>query len=68
MNSNICDNCNNFMFTYIDAEKTLYNLCKRCGNNEKTDKNCVYQVSKNIDKSKILNEYTHIMKILHYQL
>ena len=38
------------------AEKTLYNLCKRCGNNEKTDVNCVYKVSKNIDKSKILNE------------
>jgi len=62
MNSNICNNCDNFMFTYIDDEKNLYNLCKRCGNSEKTEENCVYKTSKNIDKSKILNEYTHIME------
>ena len=28
MNSTLCDNCDNFMFTYIDEDKKLYNCLK----------------------------------------
>ena len=37
MNSTLCDNCDNFMFTYIDEDKKLYNCCKRCGNSVLSD-------------------------------
>ena len=62
MNSTLCDNCDNFMFTYIDEDKKLYNCCKRCGNTKLSDMKCVYKSSDKIDISKILNEYTHILE------
>ena len=62
MNSTLCDNCDNFMFTYIDDDKKLYNSCKRCGNIELSDMKCIYKSNEKIDKSKILNEYTHILE------
>jgi hypothetical protein len=62
MNSTLCDNCDNFMFTYIDEDKKLYNSCKRCGNIKLSDIKCIYKSNEKIDKSKILNEYTHILE------
>ena len=29
MNSNICENCDNFMFTYTDTDNKLLNYCKK---------------------------------------
>ena len=62
MNSTLCNNCDNFMFTYINEDKKLYNCCKRCGNTKLSDMKCVYKSSDKIDISKILNEYTHILE------
>ena len=45
MNSTLCDNCDNFMFTYIDEDKKLYNCCKRCGNSVLSEMKCVYKSS-----------------------
>ena len=46
MNNNICENCDNFMFLYIDEEKKLYNSCKRCGNYKISNENHIYKTSK----------------------
>ena len=58
MNSTFCDNCDNFMFTYVDTNtNNLYNGCKVCGNKQDIDKeeSCVYKTNYEIDISNILN-------------
>jgi len=60
MNNNICENCDNFMFLYIDEDKKLYNSCKRCGNYKISNETNIYKTSKKLDISKILNEYLNI--------
>lgn len=56
MNQNICPNCDNFMFTYINPEtKELYNGCKSCGYKKNNDSEFVYKSDSTLDVSKIVN-------------
>ena len=34
MNTTFCDNCDNLMYTYTNADNKLYNGCKVCGNKQ----------------------------------
>ena len=63
MNENICENCDNFMFTYIDDKKILYNCCKKCGNKEIVDINDKnkYKIQKELNISDIFNSNPHIL-------
>ena len=64
MNENICENCDNFMFTYIDDKKNLYNCCKKCGNKEiidNTKSKNKYKIQKKLNISDILNTNSHIL-------
>ena len=61
MNSNICSNCDNFMFTYTDEGNNLFNYCKKCGNKTEIGKKCVYKTTYELDLGKILNKNTHIL-------
>ena len=59
MNSTFCDNCDNFMFTYVNTNTNkLYNGCKVCGNkddNESDANDYIYKSNVKIDISKIIN-------------
>ena len=59
MNSTFCDNCDNFMFTYVDTKTNkLYNGCKVCGNKDDSESEAndyIYKSNVNIDISKIIN-------------
>jgi len=61
MNSNICKNCDNFMFTYTDADKNLFNYCKKCGNKNKIDEKCIYKTTYDLNLGEILNKNTNIL-------
>ena len=59
MNSTFCDNCDNFMFTYVDTNTNkLYNGCKVCGNKDDSESDAndyIYKSNINIDISEIIN-------------
>ena len=59
MNSTFCDNCDNFMFTYVDTKTNkLYNGCKICGHKDDIEQNThdyIYKTTKNIEISEIIN-------------
>ena len=61
MNENLCENCDNFMFTYTDIDKNLYNCCKQCGNKKSIDKINTYKTAESLDISNILNANTHLL-------
>ena len=52
MNSTFCDNCDNFMFTYVDTKTNkLYNGCKVCGNKDNSESDAndyIYKSNVNI--------------------
>ena len=64
MNENLCQNCDNFMFTYIDNKNKLYNGCKECGNKSEIDKKCIYKTSYDINISEILNTNKNLLNDL----
>ena len=68
MNSTFCDNCDNFMFTYVDTKTNkLYNGCKVCGYKddvETNDNDYIYVTIidngvgfEHVDKTKMLTPY-----------
>ena len=61
MNSNICKNCDNFMFTYTDTENNLFNYCKKCGNKNIIDKKCIYKTTHELNLGEILNKNKNIL-------
>ena len=61
MNENLCENCDNFMFTYTDSEKKLYNCCKQCGNKKNIEKFNTYNTEESLDISNILNTNVHLL-------
>ena len=60
MNDNLCENCDNFMFTYTDSEKKLYNCCKHCGNKKYIEKLNTYKTEESLDISNILNQNVNL--------
>ena len=62
MNTTFCDNCDNLMYTYTNADNKLYNGCKVCGNKQdiSNDESCVYKTDYEIDISNILNTNKNI--------
>ena len=61
MNSNICENCDNFMFTYTDTDNKLLNYCKKCGNKNMIDEKCIYKTAVDLNLGEILNKNTNIL-------
>ena len=63
MNKNICENCDNFMWTYADPEThQIYNGCKVCGfKEEQKDKKFIYKTEYDLDLSKVLNTNQHLV-------
>ncbi len=60
MNSTFCENCDNFMFTFVNKDTNkLYNGCKVCGNKydvQDTDAHdYIYKSKKHINVSEIIN-------------
>ena len=64
MNENICKNCDNFMFTYIDEEQKIYNGCKQCCNKEEYKEKYIYRTIHNINISKILDTNKYLLNDL----
>ena len=64
MNTNFCDNCDNFMFTYKDEQTNkLYNGCKVCGNKSilSDDKKIVYKSNISLNIYEILNKNENLI-------
>ena len=64
MNENICENCDNFMFTYTDEEKNIYNGCKECGNKVSIKEKCIYKTTYDVNISNILNTNQNLLNDL----
>jgi DNA-directed RNA polymerase subunit K/omega len=67
MNKNICENCDNFMWTYADPETQLiYNGCKVCGyKEEQKDKKFIYKTDYDLDLSQVLNTNIKLSFIIY---
>ena len=64
MNENICENCDNFMFTYTDEGKNIYNGCKECGNKVSIKEKCIYKTTYDVNISNILNTNQNLLNDL----
>ena len=63
MNSNLCENCNNFMFTKInpDDKEHLYNGCNTCGKVNKITQTYKYINKSTMDISNVLNNSEYLL-------
>ena len=64
MNENICKNCDNFMFTYIDEEQKIYNGCKECGNKEEYKEKYIYKTIHNINMFRCDTNKNYLRKLI----